>query len=101
MFLKRNTWQVKIRHLESVEWNAGVEWWNGMVEWNNKKGSQNITRNSRVNRVGKNSRSGDQLIKDRRLGGRGPGWDHTHKYCEAILHCIKRYRLLILHISVS
>ena len=23
-----------IRHLDSVEWNDGLEQWNGMVEWN-------------------------------------------------------------------
>ena len=56
-------------YLQSVEWNAGMEWWNGIT----KQGSQNSTRNSRINRVDKNNRSGDQLIKDRELGDRGPG----------------------------
>ena len=37
-----------------VEWNGGMEWWNGIT----KQGSLNT---SRVSRVGKNSRSGDQL----------------------------------------
>ena len=31
------------------------------LEWNNKIRIQNNARNSRVNRVGKNSRSGNQL----------------------------------------
>ena len=49
-----------------LEWN-GMECWNGIT----KQGSQNRARYSRVNRVGKNSESGDQLIKDRGLGDQG------------------------------
>ena len=53
---------------------SGMECWNGMKWWNGitKQGFQNRACNSRVNKVGKNSRSGDQLIKEWGLGDRGP-----------------------------
>ena len=62
------------KHLAGKNWASGIsgmECWSGMVEWNNKKDPKTaIAIVARVNRVGKNSRYGDQLIKDRRLGDR-------------------------------
>ena len=49
------------------QWNEMLEW-NGGMEYQNRDPKTALLHNSRFNRVGKHSRSGDHLINNRGLG---------------------------------